>query len=79
LGFTIEDNVSWGNTADIVYKSLDGTDTKPYPTVINVSFGMKIIEHPSIIQSNNQRMYNYDLSEDDGNQYDNYFTGVKNA
>ena len=76
LSITIDDNTPWATTD---FEKTETSKETPYPTVFDVSFGMKIIEHPGIVQSNNQRMYNYGLSEDDGNQYDNYFTGIKNA
>ncbi len=76
LSFSIEDNVSWANTTDVVYKSLGNTDTKPYPTVINVSVGMKIIEHPSIKSDKGQYTYLFDSSTEgkQANRYVNYFT-----
>lgn len=71
LSFSIDDTTSWASaTEDIQGK----TSTKPYPTVINVSLGMKIIEHPAISKDNK---FVYGDSTEGNNQYVNYFTGVK--
>ena len=70
LSFSIDDNTSWATTVE----KLGSTDTKPYPTVINVSLGMKIIEHPAI---SNDNKFVYGDSTEGSNQYVNYFTGVK--
>lgn len=44
LGFTIDDNVSWA-TMD---EDMSGNKTEPYPTVIDVSLGFKIIPNVKI-------------------------------
>jgi hypothetical protein len=36
---------------------MDGSNVKPYPTVINVSLGFKIINNPKI--ENNKYVYNF--------------------
>ena len=79
LSFSIDDNTSWAITSD----NLAGkTEEKPYPTVINVSLGMKIIEHPAIKKTtatvNGKPMdsytFEYGESTEKNNQYVNYFT-----
>lgn len=46
LSFSIDDNTSWSTTdPNMVGK---GEDTELYPSVINVSFSMKIIENPTL-------------------------------
>lgn len=81
LSITVPDNTPW------VYleshnnhgEHKNGQSPKlPTPVLYEVSISMKIIEHPGIIKSNNQFMFNYDASEDDGNSYENYFTGYNN-
>lgn len=67
LGFQIDDNTSWATTTPDFF---NGTNEKPYPTVINVSLGMKIIEHPAI----KDNKFVYGKSELEGNKYVNYFT-----
>lgn len=82
LSFSIDDNVSWATTADDMGVA---NDTKLYPTVINVSLGMKIIEHPAIKTTTKQvdgkdvktYTFEYGESKEKDNQYVNYFTGVK--
>jgi len=61
LSISIDDSTSWssGNV-----RNKDGLD-KPYPSVINVSIGMKIVENPTV--DSNESGYTYN--------YDNYFTG----
>jgi hypothetical protein len=71
LSFSIDDNVSWATTTPDYF---NGTNEKPYPTVINVSLGMKIIEHPTISKDNK---FVYGDSTEANNQYVNYFTGLK--
>lgn len=46
LSFTIEDDISWAS-GDV---NMEGSDTA-YPTVINVSFAMKIIERHTVDES----------------------------
>jgi hypothetical protein len=67
LGFSIDDNTSWATTTPDYF---NGTNEKPYPTVINVSIGMKIIEHPAI----KDNKFVYGTSNEGANQYVNYFT-----
>jgi hypothetical protein len=67
LGFSIDDNTSWATTTPDYF---NGTNEKPYPTVINVSIGMKIIEHPAI----KDNKFVYGTSKEGANQYVNYFT-----
>jgi hypothetical protein len=63
LSFSIDDNVSWAS-ADPNFSRNDEGDAQGYPTVIDVSFGMKIIENPSVVDSNKSpgvRVYKYDF------------------
>jgi hypothetical protein len=60
LSISIEDNTSWALN-DFEEKSED----KPYPTVVNISFGMKVIETPTIIKKGNIARFGYDF---DGNK-----------
>jgi hypothetical protein len=79
LSFSIDDNISWATTTPDYF---NGTNEKPYPTVINVSIGMKIIEHPAIKKTTTKvdnkdvdaYTFEYGESTEDGNQYVNYFT-----
>lgn len=80
LSISIDDNTPWATTwtpsenpADSGdgFNPLDGVREKPYPTVFNVSMGMKIIEHPAI----KDNKYLYGASNEKGNGYTNYFTG----
>jgi hypothetical protein len=70
LSFSIDDTTPWATAAEDIQGT---TNTKPYPTVINVSLGMKIIEHPAI----KDNKFVYGDSTEATNQYVNYFTGVK--
>lgn len=54
FSISIEDSVSWATTSD---DYMNGSETKPYPTVINVSIGMKIIENPGV--KDNKYIFNY--------------------
>jgi hypothetical protein len=67
LSFSIDDNTSWAiSNADM----FNDTNEQPYPTVINVAIGMKIIEHPAI----KDNKFVYGESKEGANQYTNYFT-----
>ena len=70
LSFSIDDTTSWATTNPDIQSP---NSTKPYPTVINVSLGMKIIEHPAI----KDNKFVYGDSTEANNQYTNYFTGLK--
>jgi hypothetical protein len=72
LSFSIDDNTSWATT---VPNYFDGSTEKPYPTVINVSIGMKIIEHPAISKDNK---FVYGENKEGKTQYANYFTEHNN-
>ena len=61
LSISIDDSTSW-SSGNI--RNKDELD-KPYPSVINVSIGMKLVENP-IVESN-ESGYTYN--------YNNYFTG----
>lgn len=54
LSISIEDGVSWGTTSN---NYMNGSDTKPYPTVINVSIGMKIVHNPEVKE--NKYIFNH--------------------
>jgi len=62
LGISVEDNVAWpsGNP----YGGTDKND-KPYPSVVNISFSMKIIENHKIESKTNVQRFKYDF---DGNE-----------
>lgn len=47
LSISIDDATPWATTSN---DFMDGTTVKPYPTVINVSMGMTIINNPKIIK-----------------------------
>lgn len=57
LGFSIDDNTSWA-TMD---EDISGNKTEPYPTVIDVSLGFKIIPNVGIENKNNTNtlVYNF--------------------
>ena len=54
LSTSIEDNVEWASN------SQDKND-KPYPSVVNVAFSMKIIESPKIEDGKNTKVFKYDF------------------
>ena len=54
LSTSIEDNVVWASN------SQDKND-KPYPSVVNVAFSMKIIESPKIEDGKNTKVFKYDF------------------
>jgi hypothetical protein len=62
LSFSIEDNVTWPSNFD------DPTDTFMYPSVVDVSIGMKIIENHKTETQNDITTYKYDF---DGRGNDN--------
>jgi len=54
LSTSIEDSVVWASNPQ-------NKDDKPYPSVVNVSFGMKIIEQPEIKDGNNTKVFKYNF------------------
>ena len=72
LSFSIDDNTSWATTTDNL---MGDSNIAPYPTVINVSLGMKIIEHPAISKDNK---FVYGESSEGKTKYANYFTEHNN-
>lgn len=54
LSTVVEDNIVWASN------SQDKND-KPYPSVVNVSFSMKIIESQKIQSSNNTKVFRYNF------------------
>jgi hypothetical protein len=62
LSFSIEDNVTWPSNFD------DPTDTFMYPSVVDVSIGMKIIENHKTETQTDITTYKYDF---DGRGNDN--------
>jgi hypothetical protein len=70
LSFTIDDNTPWATTSNLT----DGSSVRAHPTVINVSLGMKIIEHPAIKIDGKNAKFVYGESKE--NKYVNYFTGL---
>lgn len=59
LSVSVEDNVAWA-----MDDYTDNSKDKPYPTVVNVSFGMKVIETPTIDTTAGKTRFRYDF---DGN------------
>jgi hypothetical protein len=81
LSLTIDDNVTWPSLdginpdgANLKSNGAKEDETAPYPSVINVSISLKIIEHPSVKVTNGISTYNYEGSDVEGNKYTNYFT-----
>jgi hypothetical protein len=71
LSFSIEDNVTWPSNFD------DPTDTFMYPSVVDVSIGMKIIEnHKTETDKGGITTYKYDF---DGRGNDNYISETTNT
>jgi len=60
LSFTIDDNTPWATTSNLT----DGSSVRAHPTIINVSLGMKIIEHPSVEKSGNSHKFVYGESKE---------------
>jgi hypothetical protein len=72
LSFSVEDNTSWAS----YYYYNGGENVRPHPSVVNVSLGMKVIEHPAIVDGDGgTKKYAYGESKDETNKYVNYFTG----
>jgi hypothetical protein len=60
LSVSIDDNTSWGLN-DFEEDSKD----KPYPSVVNISFGMKVIENPTVDEQGKITRFRYNF---DGNE-----------
>ncbi len=63
LSIEIDDSASWA-TADM-NNAYDGSTMKPYPTVINVSIGFKVINTPKIVEDKNnkdKKLYEYNFT-----------------
>jgi hypothetical protein len=60
LSVSIEDNTAWAMN-DFEEDSKD----KPYPTVVNISFGMKVIENPIVDTQGKITRFKYNF---DGNE-----------
>jgi hypothetical protein len=58
LSIGIDETMSWGSM-DIGDKSLSSSTKAPeiFPTVINISMGMKVIENPKV--ENDKYLYNF--------------------
>jgi hypothetical protein len=54
LSISIEDTAPWSTTSD---DYINGSEVKPYPTVINVSIGMKVINNPKV--EGNKYIFNH--------------------
>ena len=54
LSISIEDTAPWSTTSD---DYMNGSDVKPYPTVINVTIGMKVINNPKV--KDNKYIFNH--------------------
>jgi hypothetical protein len=70
LSFSIEDDVTWPSNFD------DPTDTFMYPSVVDVSIGMKIIENHKTDTSTDITTYKYDF---DGRGNDNSVSETTNT
>jgi hypothetical protein len=69
IGFTIDDNTVWANNNP--YMESDG-DSSLYPSVVNVSISMKIIENHKINSGEGETKtyrYNFDGYNEDGKKY----------
>jgi hypothetical protein len=69
IGFTIDDNTVWANNNPYMES---GGDSSLYPSVINVSISMKIIENHKITSGEGETKtyrYNFDGYNEDGNKY----------
>ncbi len=66
LSFSIDDNTTWTN---FNINMEDGKDNTIYPNVINVSFGMRIIENHKIDEGTKMYKYDFDGNNSDGSQY----------
>jgi hypothetical protein len=67
IGFTIDDNTVWANNNP--YMESDG-DSSLYPSVVNVSISMKLIENHKIEKGKvNTYKYNFDGYNEDGKKY----------
>lgn len=71
LEFSIDDNTSWAATEWFGNE----TENKLYPTVINVSFGMTIIENHQLVKGKTTNIIKYDF---DGLKIDTATTLVEN-
>lgn len=72
LSITIDDNTSWASNN---FFDSDKVESKPHPTVFDISFGMKVIERPNIFEKDGAFKYEYGKSENTNRKYDNFFTG----
>jgi hypothetical protein len=54
LSISIEDTAPWSTTSD---DYMNGSDVKPYPTIINVTIGMKVINNPEV--KDNKYIFNH--------------------
>jgi hypothetical protein len=82
LSFEIDDNASWPTLLadDIITQNnednIDGAkefEPKPFPSVIDVSISLKVIENPAVKQYTDNSVYQYGQSDEQ--KYSNYFTG----
>lgn len=63
LSIEIDEAASWA-TADM-NNAYDGSKMKPYPTVINVSIGFKVINNPKIVEdkeNKGKKLYEYNFT-----------------
>ncbi len=70
LSFSIEDNTAWPKLNTNVDKEYVEDGNFIYPSVINVSIGLKVIENHKIDKENNTKVYKYDF--DGLNKKDKY-------
>jgi len=76
IGFSIDDNTGWSNFNTYME---DGADGSLYPSVINVSISMKLIENHTIPKGTTTYQYNFDGNTDDKNYYKRYIETPKAA
>lgn len=63
LSIEIDDSASWA-TADM-NNAYDGSTMKPYPTVIDISIGFKVINNPKIVEdkkNKDKKLYEYNFT-----------------
>lgn len=74
LSISLDDNIPWASADFINSKGEDTTMQRP--VAYDISFGMKVIERPSVTKDKGGKAkYNFDKSDAEENKYVNYFTG----
>jgi len=78
LSITVPDEIPW---ASYDYGDVDDNDISiPHPVLFDVSFGMKVINNPTISAGNGNARYELTSNRDSDStvKYTNYFTGYGN-